>query len=181
MTIPAPFTLDDFMAQMAQVKKLGPMSKVMAMIPGMDDMMKQVNMKEGDIEKALTTMCAMYNSMTPSERSDPSCIAHERRKRIAQGAGVATTDVIKFIKDFQQSRDMMAAVGRMGLCGKFRLMSRPARVLGLVTHNRFQRDPSMTEPTLPTPAPWRLTAILLAAIALTALALLLLLLKMHHP
>jgi signal recognition particle GTPase len=170
----APFTLDDFMAQMAQVKKLGPMGKIMGMIPGMGDMMKQVNMKEGDIEKALAAMSAIYNSMTPSERSDPACIAHERRKRIAHGAGVATTDVIKFIKDFQQSRDMMAAVGSMGICGKFRQMARPTRVVGLVTHNRFQRDPSMTEPTLPTPAPWRLTAVLLA------LAFILMLARSHH-
>jgi signal recognition particle GTPase len=180
MTIPAPFTLDDFLAQMAQVKKLGPMSKVMAMIPGMADMMKQVNMKEADIEKALVTMSAIYASMTPSERSDPDCIAHQRRQRIAHGAGVTTTDVIKFINDFQQSRDMMAAVRDIGLCGKFRQMPRPTRVVGLVTHNRFQRDPSMTEPTLPAPAPWRLTAILLSAIALTALAFILMLARSHH-
>ncbi len=169
------------MAQMAQVKKLGPMGKVMGMIPGMGDLIKQINMTEGDIEKALVTMCAMYDSMTPSERSDPDCIAHERRKRIAKGAGVDIADVIKFIKDFQQSREMMAAVGSMGTSGKFRQMARPTRVLGLVTHDRFQRDPSMIEPTSPTPAPWRLTALLLAAIALTALAFMLVLPKLHHP
>jgi Signal peptide binding domain len=156
------------------------MGKVMGMIPGIADMLKQVNMKEDDIEKALTAMCAMYNSMTASERSDPDCIAHDRRKRIARGAGVDTTDVIKFIKDFQQSRDMMAAVAGMGLSGKFRQMSRSARVLGLVTHNRFQRDPSTVEPDLaPVPEPWLLTIILLALIALIGLAIMLMLPWVH--
>src|SRR3954468_6725681 len=109
------FTLEDFMAQMAQVKKLGPMGKVMGMIPGMGDMMKQVNMKEGDIERSLQRMRAMYDSMTLAERKKPELIEHGRRRRIARGAGVDTAEISKFIKDFQQSRDMMRAVGSMGV------------------------------------------------------------------
>jgi signal recognition particle subunit SRP54 len=116
------FTLEDFMAQMAQVKKMGPMGKVMGMIPGMGDMMKQVNMKEGDIEKSLKRMQAMYQSMTTAERKKPDLIEHGRRRRIARGAGVDTGEVSKFIKDFEQSRDMMRAVGSMGVMGKFKMM-----------------------------------------------------------
>jgi signal recognition particle subunit SRP54 len=67
------FTLDDFMAQMAQVKKLGPMGKVMGMIPGMSEMSKQVNMGEGDVEKQMGTMRAIYDSMTKNERKNPTC------------------------------------------------------------------------------------------------------------
>jgi signal recognition particle subunit SRP54 len=116
------FTLEDFMAQMAQVKKMGPMGKVMGMIPGMGDMMKQVNMKEGDIEKSLKRMQAMYQSMTTAERKKPDLIEHGRRRRIARGAGVDSGEVSKFIKDFEQSRDMMRAVGSMGVMGKFKMM-----------------------------------------------------------
>src|SRR5215212_968777 len=121
------FTLEDFMAQMAQVKKLGPMGKVMSMIPGMGDMMKQVNMNEGDIEKSLGRMRAMYDSMTLDERKKPEVIEHGRRRRIARGAGVDTGEVSKFIQDFEQSRDMMRAVGSMGVMGKFKLMRAMAK------------------------------------------------------
>jgi signal recognition particle subunit SRP54 len=121
------FTLEDFMAQMSQVKKLGPMGKVMGMIPGMGDMMKQVNMKEGDIERSLGRMRAMYDSMTVAERKKPDLLEHGRRRRIARGAGVDTSEVNKFIKDFEQSRDMMRAVGSMGIMGKFKLMRAMAK------------------------------------------------------
>jgi signal recognition particle subunit SRP54 len=121
------FTLEDFMAQMTQVKKMGPMGKIMGMIPGMGDMMKQVNMKEGDIERSLKRMRAMYDSMTFAERKKPEMIEHGRRRRIARGAGVDTGEINKFIKDFQQSRDMMRAVGSMGIMGKFKLMRAMAK------------------------------------------------------
>jgi signal recognition particle subunit SRP54 len=121
------FTLEDFMAQMGQVKKLGPMGKVMGMIPGMGDMMKQVKMNEGDIERSLGRMRAMYDSMTLAERKKPEIIEHGRRRRIARGAGVDTGEVSKFIKDFEQSRDMMRAVGSMGVMGRFKLMRAMAK------------------------------------------------------
>ncbi|HEY7116173.1 MAG TPA: signal recognition particle protein [Tepidisphaeraceae bacterium] len=121
------FSLEDFMAQMAQVKKLGPMGKVMGMIPGMGEALKQVKMNEGDIEKSLGRMRAMYDSMTPTERKKPEMIEHGRRRRIARGAGVDAHDVSKFIKDFEQSRDMMRAVGGMGVMGRFKLMRAMAR------------------------------------------------------
>src|SRR2546421_1317806 len=116
------FTLEDFMAQMGQVKKLGPMGKVMGMIPGMGDMMKQVNMKEGDVESQMGRMQAIYNSMNGKERKNTDLLEHGRRRRIARGAGVDNSEVNKFIKDFEMSRDMMKAVGSMGMMGKLRLM-----------------------------------------------------------
>src|SRR5881227_1114173 len=65
------FSLEDFMSQMKQVNRMGPMGKVMGMIPGMGDMMKQVKMNEGDIERSLGRMRAMYDSMTLAERKKP--------------------------------------------------------------------------------------------------------------
>src|SRR5918998_1833238 len=81
------FTLDDFMAQMGQVQKLGPMGKVMGMIPGMSEMTKNMGMNEGDVEKQMGRMRAIYDSMTRKERTDTDVIDGPRRRRIARGAG----------------------------------------------------------------------------------------------
>jgi signal recognition particle subunit SRP54 len=116
------FTLDDFMAQMGQIKKLGPMAKVMGMIPGMSELTKQVNMNDGDVEKQMGRMRAIYESMTRQERKKPDLLDGSRRRRIATGAGVALNDVGQFIKQFEGARDMMRAVGGMGMVGKLRLM-----------------------------------------------------------
>src|SRR5215208_4868512 len=82
------FTLDDFIAQMGQVKKLGPMEKVMGMIPGMGELSKQMNMGEGEVEKQMGKMQAIYNSMNGKERKNTDLLDGNRRRRIARGAGV---------------------------------------------------------------------------------------------
>ena len=116
------FTLDDFMSQMGQVKKLGPMGKVMGMIPGMSEMSKQMNMGEGDVEKQMGRMRAIYDSMSKRERRNPDLLDGPRRRRIAQGAGVAPTEVGQFMKQFEMTRDMMRAVGGMGMMGRLKMM-----------------------------------------------------------
>jgi signal recognition particle subunit SRP54 len=116
------FTLDDFMAQMSQVKKLGPMGKVMSMIPGMNELSKQVNMGEGDVEKQMGQMRAIYDSMTKEERKNTDLLDAGRRRRVARGAGVQLNEVGQFMKQFEMSRDMMRAVGGMGMMGKLKLM-----------------------------------------------------------
>jgi signal recognition particle subunit SRP54 len=116
------FTLDDFMSQMSQVKKLGPMGKVMSMIPGMSELSKQVNMGEGDVEKQMGTMRAIYDSMTKQERKNSDLLDAGRRRRVARGAGVQLNEVGQFMKQFEMSRDMMRAVGGMGMMGKLKLM-----------------------------------------------------------
>ena len=116
------FTLDDFMAQMGQVKKLGPMGKVMGMIPGMSEMSKQMNMGEGEVEKQMGRMRAIYDSMNKKERANTDMLDGPRRRRVARGAGVEVNEVGQFIKQFEMSRDMMRAVGGMGMMGRLRLM-----------------------------------------------------------
>lgn len=116
------FTLDDFMSQMKQVNKLGPMGKVMGMIPGMNDLSKQMNMKDGDVERQMGRMQAIYNSMNRKERANTDVLDGNRRRRIARGAGVEAAEVGQFIKQFEMSRDMMRAVGGMGMMGKLKLM-----------------------------------------------------------
>src|SRR5437667_5669887 len=116
------FTLDDFMAQMSQVKKLGPMGKVMGMIPGMSEMSKNMNMGEGEVEKQMGRMRAIYDSMNKKERKNPDTLDGPRRRRIARGAGVDVNEVGQFMKQFEMTRDMMRAVGGMGMMGRLRLM-----------------------------------------------------------
>ena len=116
------FTLDDFMSQMTQIKRLGPMSKVMGMIPGMSEMTKQMNSGDGDVESQMLRMRAIYDSMNKKERKNPDLIDGNRRRRIATGAGVQATEVGQFIKQFEMSRDMMRAVGGMGMMGRLKLM-----------------------------------------------------------
>src|SRR5258706_2289323 len=116
------FTLEDFMSQMGQVKKMGPMSKVMGMIPGMSQMTKQLNMGEGDVEKQMGHMRAIYDSMNQKERKNPDTLDGARRRRIARGAGVDLNEVGQVMKQFEMSRDLMNKVGAMGMMGKLKLM-----------------------------------------------------------
>jgi signal recognition particle subunit SRP54 len=116
------FTLDDFMDQMTQVKKLGPMGKVMGMIPGMSEMSRKMNMNEGDIEGQMGQMRAIYDSMSKKERANTDLMDGPRRRRVARGAGVQLNEVSQFIKQFETTRDMMRAVGGMGVMGKMKLM-----------------------------------------------------------
>jgi signal recognition particle subunit SRP54 len=116
------FTLDDFMSQMSQVRKLGPMGKIMGMIPGMSDITKQLGQNEGAVEGQMNRMQAMYNSMTKLERKKPEILDGNRRRRIARGAGVQLNEIGQFIKQFEMSRDMMRAVGGTGMAGKLKLM-----------------------------------------------------------
>jgi signal recognition particle subunit SRP54 len=116
------FTLEDFMSQMGQVKKLGPMSKVMGMIPGMSEMTKNVGMGGEDVERQMGRMRAIYDSMSAKERKKPDMLDGPRRRRIARGAGVELNEVSQFMKQFEMSRDMMRAVGGMGMMGRLKLM-----------------------------------------------------------
>jgi signal recognition particle GTPase len=169
--MPGDFTLDDFMEQMSQVRKLGPMGKVMGMIPGMREMMEQVKMTEGEIERSLRRMRAMYDSMTPGERARPEGIDAGRRQRIARGAGCGLGEVAKLIADFEQSREMMRAVGRMGVIGKMRLQRAwDDSVLGLVTEERRDRDPSFVYSERPERRMWRMRELLVVSMVGAGLA-----------
>ncbi|MGF1633031.1 MAG: signal recognition particle protein [Phycisphaerae bacterium] len=116
------FTLDDFMSQMQQISKLGPMSKVMGMIPGMSELSKQVNMGGEEVEGQMKRMRAIYDSMNRKERKNPDVLDGPRRRRIAAGSGLQVQEVSQFMKQFEMSRDMMRAVGGMGAMGRMKLM-----------------------------------------------------------
>ena len=116
------FTLEDFMSQLTQVRKLGPMGKVMGMIPGMSELTKQIGQDDGMVETQMDRMRAIYDSMSKAERKKPEILDGGRRRRVARGAGVQLNEVGQFMKQFEMSRDMMRAVGGAGMMGKLKMM-----------------------------------------------------------
>jgi signal recognition particle subunit SRP54 len=81
-----------------------------------------MNMGEGEVEKQMGRMHAIYNSMNKRERKKPDLLDGPRRRRIARGAGVEPAEVGQFMKQFEMTRDMMRAVGGMGMMGKLKMM-----------------------------------------------------------
>ena len=93
------FTLDDFLSQMQQVKKLGSLENILGMIPGMGGLKKQLEGQDIDLDgKEMRQIEAIIRSMTPQERADITIINGSRRKRIAMGSGTRVQDVNKLLK-----------------------------------------------------------------------------------
>ena len=101
------FTLEDFLEQLQQLKKMGPLSGIMGMLPGMPKEMKDAQV--GDDQVKLTE--AIIRSMTPHERRAPEIINGSRRTRIATGSGTQVADVNKLIKQFTEMQKMMKKMG----------------------------------------------------------------------
>ncbi|WP_248582358.1 signal recognition particle protein [Nocardioides sp. InS609-2] len=105
------FTLDDFLAQMQQMRKLGSMSKIMGMLPGMGQFREQL---ENFDEREIDRIQAMILSMTPAERDNPKMIDGSRRARIAKGSGVQVSDINQMVTRFFEARKMMQQMARGG-------------------------------------------------------------------
>jgi len=109
----ASFTLEDFLDQLQQVKKMGPMSQVLDMIPGLSSIAGQIPQETTD--KQLVSIEAMINSMTPEERRNPRLIGGSRKRRIARGSGTTVQEVNQLLAQFRQIQKMMKQMssGRM--------------------------------------------------------------------
>ncbi|SDP13771.1 signal recognition particle protein [Selenomonas ruminantium] len=108
------FTLDDFLSQMQQVKKLGSLENILGMIPGMGGLKKQLEGQDIDLDgKEMRQIEAIIRSMTPKERADISIINGSRRKRIAMGSGTKVQDVNKLLKQFGEMKKMMKKMKKM--------------------------------------------------------------------
>ncbi len=105
------FTLEDFLQQMRQVRKMGPLSNLMGMMPGMGKAMKEIRSQNVD-EDELDRVEAIILSMTPAERARPELIDGSRRKRIATGSGTTVAAVNQLVKQFAQMRKMMAQLAK---------------------------------------------------------------------
>ncbi|MEU7043053.1 signal recognition particle protein [Streptomyces varsoviensis] len=108
---PKEFTLDDFLAQMEQVRKMGSISKLLGMLPGMGQIKDQINnLDEKDVDRT----AAIIKSMTPGERKDPHIINGSRRARIARGSGVDVSAVKSLVERFFDARKMMSKMAQGG-------------------------------------------------------------------
>ena len=102
------FDFNDFIDQLDQVQNMGPMEDLLKMIPGMANNPALQNMKVD--EKQIARKRAIVSSMTPEERENPDLLTPSRRRRIASGSGNTFIDVNKFIKDFNQAKQLMQGV-----------------------------------------------------------------------
>ena len=111
------FDLNDFLAQLQQIKKMGNVKDLMGMIPGMGKAMKDVDIPD-DAFKGIE---AIILSMTPKERANPALLNPSRKNRIAQGSGTNIQEINKLLKQFEDMRKMM------------KLMSNPRNMMGMMS------------------------------------------------
>ena len=154
------FTLEDFLQQMMQIRKLGSMTKIMGMLPGMGQFRDQL---ENFDEREIDRIQAIIQSMTPAERDNPKIIDGSRRARIAAGSGRQVSDVNQLVDRFFEARKMMEQMasgggmpgmpGMPGMAGGKRAGSAPG---GRRSRARRARSASpATRPRLPSRRPRR--------------------------
>ncbi len=112
------FDLEDFKAQIQQMRKMGGMSALMDKLPGAG----QMNLPAGADDKSINRIEGIINSMTPLERRKPDLLKASRKRRIAMGAGVQVQEVNKLLKQFEQAQKMMKMMGKGGLSKMMRGM-----------------------------------------------------------
>ena len=106
------FTLQDFLDQLQKIRRMGPLGKVMGMIPGMSKLQMQAEIDDHDIENRIRKVEAIINSMTPAEREQPRILKASRKRRIAAGSGVEVRDVNDLLKQFRQMSKLMNQISR---------------------------------------------------------------------
>ncbi len=121
----AEFDFEDYLSSMGQMKKMGGLTSIMGMMPGLGGM-KMPEIDEAQAEKGMKRTESIIYSMTPEERRNPSLLNPSRKKRIADGAGVDIAEVNRLVKQFEQARKMMKQIpgmmgGKRGKRGRFNL------------------------------------------------------------
>jgi len=130
------FTLEDFLEQMQQIKKMGPLSGIIGMLPGVPKELKQANIDD----KELTRVEAIIHSMTREERRSPDIINGSRRLRIASGSGSTTSEVNMLLKQF---KDMQRMMSQMGLGRVVARKAKKGKKGGRVTPKRATARPEL--------------------------------------
>ena len=113
------FDLEDMAKQLAQMRKMGGLEGVMALMPGIAKVKKQMAQANVD-EGVIVRQEAMISSMTPKERRRPQIVKASRKQRIAAGSGTSVQEVNKMLKQFQEMQRMMKKVGKLGKKGLLR-------------------------------------------------------------
>jgi signal recognition particle subunit SRP54 len=115
------FTLEDFLEQMRQMRKMGPLQNLVAMLPGVPKELRQAEVDESELGRIEAIIC----SMTPEERRQPTLIDGSRRLRIAQGSGTSTQEVNALLKQFKMVSQMVKSMTKGGKGGKGKRMGLP--------------------------------------------------------
>jgi signal recognition particle subunit SRP54 len=110
------FNLEDFLDQIQKIKKMGPLSSLLEMIPGMGQQLRQAKAQISDDD--YKRIEAIIQSMTIEERKRPQLIDGRRRRRIARGSGTSREEVSQLIKQFEEMRKMMSQMGNMTKKGR---------------------------------------------------------------
>ena len=113
----ADFTFDDYLESMSQMKKMGGLSSILSLMPGMDRS-KMGQLEDAMDEKKMARIEGIIYSMTPQERQEPSLLNPSRKNRIAKGAGVDISEVNRLVKQFEQAKKMMKQMSGMGKRGR---------------------------------------------------------------
>ena len=111
-------TLDDFTKQLRTMRRMGPLKQLLGMLPGVGGALKDLDIDD----KQLDRLEGIVNSMTPREREDTAVLTKSRTKRIANGAGVPTTEVNKLVKQFGAMQKVTKQMAGMGAMGKMKAM-----------------------------------------------------------
>jgi signal recognition particle subunit SRP54 len=110
------FNLEDFRDQLQQLKKMGPISQLLDMLPGMGQLTQDIAPEVTD--KQMKTIEAIINSMTPQERQSPRIINASRKRRIARGSGTTVMEVNELLTQFRQMQRMMKQIAGSGKRGR---------------------------------------------------------------
>ncbi len=103
------FDLEDFLEQMQQLKKMGPLDQILGMIPGVSSKLKGLKVDEDQVKR----IEAIILSMTPEERRNPQMLGASRKRRVAAGSGTSIQDVNRLLQQFQQMQKMVKQLGKM--------------------------------------------------------------------
>lgn len=106
------FSLEDFQAQLQQLKKMGPIGDLLELVPGARKLTQKADL--GQAERELKRVEAIINSMTPEEKRNPSILNGSRRRRIASGSGTTVTEINRLIKQFLEMRKLMQRFNKLG-------------------------------------------------------------------
>jgi signal recognition particle subunit SRP54 len=118
------FTLEDFLDQMLQMKKMGPIANLLGMLPGMGQMKEQLaQVDDKDVDRVM----AIIRGMTPQERQQPKILNASRKARVARGSGVTVSEVNKLLDRFEEARKMMKQMAGMAGIGGVRKARRQAK------------------------------------------------------
>src|SRR5262245_493166 len=130
------FTLEDMLAQIRMIRKLGPMKKVLGMMPGMSQLMEGIDVDD----RKLNRLEALFTSMTPRERIHPETLDMSRRRRIARGAGQEVQAVNDLLKSFKGMKQVMKEMNKLGLGSRFGAKGKKEALRGMSADGELAAD-----------------------------------------